>query len=141
MTPEPDTPEPVTYELVLTPPAVRAIQSRLGEQVAAAVVELMTGPLVENLRRVGKELRRDLAGVWSARRGTYRVLYRINEEDQEVVVAGMSTDDARLPDGIGHRTEPAYGSSINFLRGCCMTGFWRRLDVDLCLRSTCGCRG
>lgn len=86
MTPEPDTPEPVTYELVLTPPAVRAIQSRLGEQVAAAVVEFMTGPLVENPRRVGKELRRDLAGVWSARRGTYRVLYRINEEDQEVVV-------------------------------------------------------
>jgi mRNA-degrading endonuclease RelE of RelBE toxin-antitoxin system len=31
-------------------------------------------------------LRGDLAGVHSARRGTYRVLYRINEVQREVVV-------------------------------------------------------
>lgn len=76
----------MTWELVLTPPAIRAVQSGLPEGVAAAVVEFMTGPLVENPRRVGKQLKRDLAGVWSARRGTYRVLYRINEEAREVVV-------------------------------------------------------
>ena len=74
------------YELVLTPPAVRAIQSGLPEAVAAAVIELLTGALVENPRRVGKRLRGDLAGIHSARRGTYRVLYRINEEDREVIV-------------------------------------------------------
>ena len=74
------------YELVLTPPAVRAIQSELPEAVAAAVIEFMTGPLVENPRRVGKMLRRELEGIWSARRGTYRVLYRINDHVDEVVV-------------------------------------------------------
>ncbi|MHA6507821.1 type II toxin-antitoxin system RelE family toxin [Tessaracoccus sp. Y1736] len=74
------------YELVLTPPAVRAIQSELPEAVAAAVIEFMTGPLVENPRRVGKMLRRELEGIWSARRGTYRVLYRINDHVNEVVV-------------------------------------------------------
>lgn len=74
------------YELVLTPPAVRAIQSELPEAVAAAVIEFMTGPLVENPRRVGKMLRRELEGIWSARRGTYRVLYRINDHADEVVV-------------------------------------------------------
>ena len=73
-------------ELVLTPPAVRAIQSELPEAVAAAVIEFMTGPLVENPRRVGKMLRRELEGIWSARRGTYRVLYRINDQVEEVVV-------------------------------------------------------
>lgn len=78
--------EPVAHELVLTPPAVRAIQHSLGEQVAAAVIEFMTGPLVANPRRVGKELRRDLTGIWSARRGTYRILYRINAEEREVIV-------------------------------------------------------
>ena len=74
------------YELVLTPPAIRAIQSELPEAVAAAVIEFMTGPLVENPRRVGKMLRRELEGIWSARRGTYRVLYRINDHADEVVV-------------------------------------------------------
>ena len=74
------------YELVLTPPAIRAIQSELPEAVAAAVIEFMTGPLVENPRRVGKMLRRELEGIWSARRGTYRVLYRINDHVDEVEV-------------------------------------------------------
>lgn len=74
------------YELVLTPPASRAIASGLPEPVAAAVIEFLTGALLDNPRRVGKALRRDLAGIHSARRGTYRVLYRINEEEHEVVV-------------------------------------------------------
>lgn len=74
------------YELVLTPPAVRAIQGGLPEAVAAAVIEFMTGALVANPRRVGKMLRRELTGVWAARRGTYRVLYRINNTTGEVIV-------------------------------------------------------
>lgn len=74
------------YELVLTPPAVRAIQRNLPEVAAAAVVEFLTGALVANPQRVGKQLRGDLAGIHSARRGTYRVLYRINDEAREVVV-------------------------------------------------------
>ena len=76
----------MNYELVLTPPAVRAVQQQLSERVAAAVIEFMTGPLLSNPHRVGKQLRRELAGVWSARRGTYRVLYRINEDTHEVIV-------------------------------------------------------
>jgi mRNA-degrading endonuclease RelE of RelBE toxin-antitoxin system len=73
------------YELVLTPPARRAIAT-LPEPVAAAAVEFVTGALLVAPRRLGKPLRFDLAGVWSARRGTYRVLYRINESPREVVV-------------------------------------------------------
>lgn len=74
------------YELVLTPPAVRAIQTELPEAVAAAVIAFMTGPLIDSPHRVGKMLRRELQGVWSARRGTYRVLHRINDHTNEVVV-------------------------------------------------------
>lgn len=74
------------YELVLTPPDVRAIQKQLPEAVAAAVIEFVTGPLIHNPRRVGKELRNELVGIWSARRGTYRVLYRINDATREIVV-------------------------------------------------------
>jgi len=74
------------YELVLTPPARRALSERLPEAVAAAVVDFMTTALVQQPRRVGKPLRGDLLGVWSARRGTYRVLYRVLEDADEVVV-------------------------------------------------------
>ena len=74
------------YELVLTPPAVRAVRSGLPESVAAAVIEFVTGSLVENPHRAGKKLRGDLAGIHSGRRGTYRVLYRVNEASREVVI-------------------------------------------------------
>lgn len=74
------------YELVLTPPAVRAVQRGLPESVATAVIEFVTGALVTAPARVGKPLRADLQGIYSARRGTYRVLYRINDSRHEVVV-------------------------------------------------------
>lgn len=74
------------YELALTPPARRALTDRLPEAVAAAVIDFLTTTLVEQPRRAGKPLRNELAGIWSARRGTYRVLYRIQEDPAEVVV-------------------------------------------------------
>lgn len=85
------------YELVLTPPAVRAVQTTLSEAVAAAVIGFITGPLVANPRRVGKMLRRELQGIWSARRGTYRVLYRINDNTQEVLVLRNRSPSGGLP--------------------------------------------
>lgn len=75
-----------SYELIVAPPAARAIQRDLPEHVAAAVIEFLTGPLIANPRRVGKELRRELTGVYSARRGTYRILYRIDDDAGEALV-------------------------------------------------------
>lgn len=77
---------PDEYELVVTPPAARAISDHLPEPVAAAVIEFLTTALVREPLRVGKPLRRELSGIWSARRGTYRILYRIREEPPEVIV-------------------------------------------------------
>ena len=74
------------YELIVTPPARRALTERLPEPVAAAVIDFLTSTLILEPRRVGKPLRGELAGVWSARRGTYRVLYRVLEDAREVVV-------------------------------------------------------
>ncbi|MEO6504323.1 MAG: type II toxin-antitoxin system RelE/ParE family toxin [Jatrophihabitantaceae bacterium] len=50
------------------------------------MIDFVTTALVDNPHRVGKQLRNDLVGIWSARRGTYRVLYRINDDLREVVV-------------------------------------------------------
>lgn len=79
------TPDP--YELGMARPARRAISQSLPEQVAAAAVEFITGPLLDNPRRIGKPLREELAGLWSARLGTeWRVVYRIDESKHSVVV-------------------------------------------------------
>ena len=47
--------------------------------VAIAALELITGDLAENPHRVGKALQAPLEGRHSARRGDYRILYRIGE--------------------------------------------------------------
>jgi mRNA-degrading endonuclease RelE of RelBE toxin-antitoxin system len=71
----------------MTRPARRAISEVLVENVAAAAVEFIAGPLLDAPHRVGKPLRGKLAGFHSARLGTqWRVLYRIDESKRVVVV-------------------------------------------------------
>lgn len=75
------------YELGLTRPARRAISELLPEDVAAAAVEFITGPLLVSPYRVGKPLRNTLTGFYSARLGTiWRVIYRIDEAKHAVIV-------------------------------------------------------
>ena len=74
------------YEIVVTGPAAQAIGETLPEAVAFAVIDFVTGPLRENPHRVGAPLRGELEGIWSARRGTYRILYRVDDGAREVIV-------------------------------------------------------
>jgi mRNA interferase RelE/StbE len=74
------------YDLVVARPAARSISDVLPANVAAAVLDFVTGALIENPHRVGRELRRELAGISSARRGTYRILYRIDDVTRTVTV-------------------------------------------------------
>ncbi len=73
------------YRLVVTATAERSL-ARLPEGVAAAIVEFMLGSLTEAPRRVGHPLQRELAGLWAARRGPYRVVYQIDDETTVVAV-------------------------------------------------------
>lgn len=74
------------YQIVVARPAARTIAEELPESVATAVVELITGPLLGNPRRLGVALRNELDGLWSVRRGTYRIVYRIDDVRREVVI-------------------------------------------------------
>jgi mRNA-degrading endonuclease RelE of RelBE toxin-antitoxin system len=74
------------YELIVARPAARAIAETLPEAVSAAVIDFITGSLLDNPRRVGRRLRNEVAGIHSARRGSYRVLYRIDEIERTVTV-------------------------------------------------------
>lgn len=76
----------MTYRLNVTRTARRDINERLPLSVAAAVIEFVTGALVENPHRVGKPLGQPYEGVWSARKGSYRVLYEIDETNKVVVI-------------------------------------------------------
>lgn len=87
------------WAIVLTGPARRSL-TRLPEKVAVAVVEFLYGSLAANPRRVGKELKLSLGGLHSARRGDYRIVYRIVDGDRRVeVVAIEHRADAYRPGG------------------------------------------
>jgi mRNA interferase RelE/StbE len=77
---------PTPYEVRFQAAARRAISHRLPEAVAVAVIEFCAGPLAENPHRVGRPLFGPLAGCHAARRGTYRVVYRIDEKERTVHV-------------------------------------------------------
>ncbi|SOD73118.1 mRNA-degrading endonuclease RelE of RelBE toxin-antitoxin system [Jatrophihabitans sp. GAS493] len=77
------------WELTFSPTARRHLAEQLPEAVATAAFEFITGPLADNPHRVGKRLRPPLHDRHSARRGTYRVLYRISDQDHRVQILGV----------------------------------------------------
>jgi mRNA interferase RelE/StbE len=77
------------WTVEVAPPAARDLND-LPPRVLAAVVEFMYGPLAEEPRRVGKPLIGDLAGLWSARRGTFRILYEIDDDAELVIVVKVA---------------------------------------------------
>ena len=65
---------------------VRRDLQKLTPRVLPAVIEFAFGELAREPRRVGKPLRRELAGFYSARRGPYRLLYRIDDDRSLVLI-------------------------------------------------------
>lgn len=74
------------YGVELARPARRALTDELPVAIAAAAWELIDGPLRDDPHRLGKPLRAPFAGHWAARRSSYRVRYRIDEERHIVIV-------------------------------------------------------
>lgn len=72
----------------LTAPARRQLD-RLPISVAAAVIETL-GAIADNPRRLGKPLRFELEGYWSARRGSYRIVYGIDDDTRRVAVVAVA---------------------------------------------------
>ena len=74
------------YRLIVAPTARRQLAETLPEAVASAAYEFALGPLLDNPHRIGKRLQPPLADRHSARRGTYRVIYRIDDQKLTVTV-------------------------------------------------------
>lgn len=75
----------MAYDVQLTGPARRSLRG-IPPRIAVAIIEFAFGDLAREPRRVGKPLERELVGLFSARRGPYRLLYRIDDEAQRVYV-------------------------------------------------------
>jgi mRNA interferase RelE/StbE len=78
------------YELRTTSAVRRALSETLPEAVAAAAYEFITGPLLTDPYRIGKRLLPPLDDRFSARRGTYRVIYRIDDKARVVTVVDVA---------------------------------------------------
>jgi mRNA interferase RelE/StbE len=76
------------WRLVVAGPAARNLE-RLPAKYATAVIEAF-GAIAANPRRLGKALRFELTGRWSARRGPYRIIYAIDEQSRTVTVLAIA---------------------------------------------------
>jgi len=89
------------YTLRTTTTVRRQLSEELPESIATAALEFITGPLLDNPQRVGKPLAAPLQDRHSARRGTYRIVYRIEGDSRIVTVLLVSHRKGRLPTALG----------------------------------------
>lgn len=75
-------------------PAAERAFGRLPEKAAFAVIEFVSSSLAENPEQVGKALEFELDGFHSARRGSFRILYRIDKKRRIVHI-----------EAVGHRSD------------------------------------
>ena len=74
-----------SYQVTFSASAQRDLR-RLPEKIATAAIEFVYGSLAENPQRVGRVLHLDLAEHYAARRGDYRIIYRIDDDSHAVLI-------------------------------------------------------
>ena len=83
----------MSYAVVWSSPARRSIGT-LAEKTATAVVEYVYTVVAENPQQAGHVLHFELEGMYSARRGDFRVIYKIDDTASTVLIVA-----------IGHRSD------------------------------------
>jgi mRNA interferase RelE/StbE len=73
------------FGVEITPEGLRHL-NQLPGKVRDAAIQAILGPVAERPRRVGKPLVGELTGLWSARRGDYRVIYEVDDDRKVVIV-------------------------------------------------------
>jgi mRNA interferase RelE/StbE len=74
------------YAVVMSGQARRNISENLPLDVAVAAMETIQNSIAVNPYRAGKPLDEPFDGYHSARRGTYRIIYRIDEAKHQVEI-------------------------------------------------------
>jgi mRNA interferase RelE/StbE len=72
------------YTVIFSRQARRNLHANLPLDVAAAAMATIDGVITTNPHRAGQPLDEPFDGYYSARRGTYRIIYRITEGKRTV---------------------------------------------------------
>ena len=80
-----DVTESEKYKVQVSAAAARSLTA-IPPRITESLIAFIFGSLAENPRRRGKPLQRELAGTWAARRGDFRVLYRLDEDTETLTV-------------------------------------------------------
>lgn len=83
---DPGVGSPEPYVVLLSRRARRNLSEDLPVEVAIAATETIQHAIAVNPSRVGKPLDEPFDGYYSARRGTYRIIYRIDEAKRVVEI-------------------------------------------------------
>lgn len=70
--------------------AVKALSETLPRKIAEAAFAFIEGPLAENPYRVGKQLNEPFFPAYSARRGEYRIIYQIDEDQVLIEIINVN---------------------------------------------------
>ena len=73
------------YEVEITPEGLRHL-NRLPTKIRDVALATILGPIAYNPHRLGRDLVGDLGGLRSARRGDYRIVYEIFDEEKVVLI-------------------------------------------------------
>ena len=73
------------FEVEITREGLRHL-NKLPDRIRDAAIQAILGPIAAHPRRVGKPLVAELTGLYSARRGDYRVIYEIDDDRKVVIV-------------------------------------------------------
>jgi mRNA-degrading endonuclease RelE of RelBE toxin-antitoxin system len=73
------------HEIEITPEGLRHLR-RLPDKVRNAALETIFGPIADDPYRLGKPLLGELEGLRSARRGDYRIIYEVFEDERVVLI-------------------------------------------------------
>ena len=77
----------MSYQVVVAAGAAKNLR-RLPLQVQKTVLNALDE--LAELPRSGKPLAGELTGLWSLRRGDYRVVYRANDDEERIEVARIA---------------------------------------------------
>lgn len=75
----------MVYEVEITPEGLRHL-NRLPDKIRSAVLSAIFESIAHNPKRAGKALRGELEGLYSARRGEFRVIYEVDDDAGIVLI-------------------------------------------------------
>lgn len=73
------------YEVEITAEGLRHL-NQLPPKIREAALAAVFGPIAEKPARLGKPLLGELEGLRAARRGDYRIIYQIVEQEKAIII-------------------------------------------------------